>query len=180
MAPLFKNLENMTLKKRVLAVSSVTLLLLCLFTGCKDRNKVEATPEESMTLSAADTTQVVDLMNRYFDLLVNKDFDGAMSMVSQLRNDSLVEMDSDMQKHYQMGMKIVSPIRYQLESIIFRTESDCLIRYSAVLFDKESSDDNRPNKMFYAIKPVRINGEWHLTVADDNDMNTRDSKIDKF
>ena len=107
MAPLFKNLENMTLKKRVLAVSSVTLLLLCLFTGCKDRNKVEATPEESMTLSAADTTQVVDLMNRYFDLLVNKDFDGAMSMVSQLRNDSLVEMDSDMQKHYQMGMKIV-------------------------------------------------------------------------
>jgi len=111
---------------------------------------------------------------------MNKDYDGAMSMVSQLRNDSLVEMDSDMQKHYQMGMKIVSPIRYQLESIIFRTESDCLIRYSAVLFDKESSDDNRPNKMFYAIKPVRINGEWHLTVADDNDMNTRDSKIDKF
>ena len=45
-----------------------------------------------MSLSEADTTKVVDLMNQYFDLLMNKDFDGAMSMVSQLRNDSLTEM----------------------------------------------------------------------------------------
>ena len=133
-----------------------------------------------MSLSKADTTKVVDLMNQYFDLLMNKDYDGAMSMVSQLRNDTLTEMTPELQKHYQMGMRIITPIRYQLESIIFRADYDCLVRYSAVLFDKESSDDNRPNKMFYAIKPVRINGEWHLTVADDNDMNTRDSKIDKF
>ena len=34
--------------------------------------------------------------------------------------------------------------------------------------------------MFYAIKPVRVNGEWHLTVADDDDLNTRDSKIEKY
>lgn len=133
-----------------------------------------------MSLSEADTTQVIDLMNQYFDLLMNKDYDGAMSMVLQLRNDSLTEMTPELQKHYQMGMKIISPIRYQLESIIFRTESDCLVRYSAVLFDKEDVNDNRPNKMFYAIKPVRVNGEWHLTVADDDDVNTRDSKIDKY
>ena len=133
-----------------------------------------------MSLSEADTTKVVDLMNQYFDLLMNKDFDGAMSMVSQLRNDSLTEMTPELQKHYQMGMRIITPIRYQLESIIFRTESDCLVRYSAVLFEKEDVNDNRPNKMFYAIKPVRVNGEWHLTVADDDDLNTRESKIGKY
>jgi hypothetical protein len=32
--------------------------------------------------------------------------------------------------------------------------------------------------MFYAIKPVRIDGKWYLTVADNDDLNTRDSKID--
>lgn len=133
-----------------------------------------------MSLSEADTTKVVDLMNQYFDVLMNKDYDRALSMISQLRNDSLTEMSPELQKHYQMGMKIISPIRYQLESIIFRTESDCLVKYSAVLFEKEDVNDNRPNKMFYAIKPVRINGEWHLTVADDDDVNTRDSKIEKY
>ena len=170
----------MTLKK-VLTVFSFVLLFLGLGVSCTNKNKsVEETPQETMSLSAADTTQVIDLMNHYFDLLMNKDYDGAMSMVSQLRNDSLTEMTPELQKHYQMGMKIIIPIRYQLESIIFRTESDCLVRYSAVLFEKEDVNDNRPNKMFYAIKPVRFNGEWHLTVADDDDLNTRDSKIDKY
>jgi hypothetical protein len=76
-----------------------------------------------------------------------------------------------------MGMKIISPIRYEMESMVFESDRDCLVKYSAVLFDKEGNDDKRPNKMFYAIKPVRINGEWYLTVSDKNDMNTRDSKI---
>ena len=170
----------MTLKK-VLTVFSFVLLLLGLSVCCTNKNKsAEETPQETMSLAAADTTKVIDLMNQYFDLLMNKDYDGAMSMVSQLRNDSLTEMTPELQNHYQMGMKIITPLRYQLESIIFRTESDCLVRSSAVLFDKEDVTDNRPNKMFYAIKPVRVNGEWHLTVADDDDLNTRESKIEKY
>ena len=170
----------MTLKK-VLTVFSFVLLLLGLSVCCTNKNKsVEETPQETMSLAAADTTQVVDLMNQYFGLLMKKDYDGAMSMVSQYRNNVLIDLTPELQKHYQMGMKIITPTRYQLESIIFRTESDCLVRYSAVLFDKEDVNDNRPNKMFYAIKPVRVNGEWHLTVADDDDVNTRDSQIDKY
>ena len=169
----------MTLNKKILTVFSLVLLFLGLCVGCTNKNKSVEEAKETMSLSANDTTQVIDLMHQYFDLLLNKDFDGAMSMVSQLRNDSLVEMTPELQKHYQMGMKIISPVRYELENMFFRTESDCLVKYSAVLFDKEDINDNRPNKMFYAIKPVRIDGEWHLTVADDGDLNTRDSKIDK-
>ena len=180
MAPLFKNYNCMTLNKQILTVFSLVLLLFGLCIACTDKNKTaEETTEETMLLSANDTTQVFDLMHQYFDLLLNKDFEGAMSMVSQYRNDSLVEMTPELQKHYQMGMKIISPVRYELESVIFRTESDCLVKYSGVLFDKEDVNDNRPNKMFYAIKPVRINGEWHLTVADEDDLNTRESKIEE-
>lgn len=170
----------MTLNKKILSVFSLVLLLLGLCVGCTDKNKgAEETTEETMSLSVNDTTQVIDLMHQYFDLLLNKDFDGAMAMVSQLRNDSLVEMSPEMQKHYQMGMKLVSPIRYEMENIFFRTESDCLVKYTGILFDKEDPKDNRPNKMFYAIKPVRINGEWHLTVADVDDQNTKSSKIEQ-
>ena len=156
-----------------------SVLLLALFACCTGTNKTEEIPQEKMSLSTADTTKVVDLMNQYFDLLLNKDYDGAMSMVSQLRDDSLTEMTPELQNHYLMGMKIFSPVRYELENLVFETETDCLVKYSAVLFEKEAPDDNRPNKMFYVIKPVRINGEWYLTVADDSDMNTRDSRIEK-
>lgn len=156
-----------------------SVLLLILFSCCTGKNKTEEIPEETMSLSTADTTKVVDLMNHYFDFLLNKDYDGAMSMVSQLRNDSLTEMTPELQNHYLMGMKLLSPVRYELENMVFETETDCLVKYSAVLFEKEGPKDNRPNKMFYVIKPVRINSEWYLTVADDNDMNTRDSRIEK-
>jgi hypothetical protein len=170
----------MTLNKKILTVFSVVVLLLGLCTSCSKKNKpVEETQEETMTLSASDTTQVMDLMHQYFDLLQNKNYEGAMSMLSQLRNDSLKELSSEMRKHYQMGMQIVVPIRYEIETMKFRTESDCLVRYAGILFEKEDANDKRPNKMYYAVKPVRLNGEWHLTVADQDDLNTRKSKIDE-
>ena len=166
----------MILKNKFLTALCAVLLMV-LFAGCTGKNKVEEDAQEVMSLSGADTTKVIDLMNQYFDLLLKKDFDGALSMVSQLRNDSLTEMTPDLKNHYLMGMKIISPVRYQLESMRFETETDCLVKYSAILFEKEGDDDNRPNKMFYAIKPVRIGGEWHLTVADSDDSNTRESNI---
>ena len=179
MAPPFKiKIIFMTLKNKFLTVFCAVLLTI-LFAGCTGKNKAEEeAPQEKMSLSDADTTKVMDLVNHYFDLLLNKDFDGALAMVSQLRNDSLTEMTPELKSHYLMGMKIISPIRYEVENLIFNTETDCLVRYSAILFDKEGDEDKRPNKMFYAIKPVRVNGEWHLTVADNDDLNTRESDID--
>ena len=101
-----------------------------------------------MTLSANDTTAVVDLMHQYFDKLMSKDFDGAIAMIYQLKNDSLLPMDSTVKKHYDMGVKLIVPLRYEMESMVFETESDCLVKYSAVLFEKENDKDNRPNKVF--------------------------------
>ena len=170
----------MTLKNKYLTAFCAFLTLLAIGVGCTNNSKSdEDVSEKSMSLSAADTTQVINMMNQYFDLLLKKDFDGALSMLSQLRDDSLVEMSPDLQNHYQIGMRVVSPIRYKIESMIFESDQDCLVKYSAALFEKEDLSDTRPNKMFYAIKPVRINGVWHLTVADDDDLNTRDSNIQK-
>jgi len=168
----------MTLKNKLLTLLC-SVLLLTLFAGCTSNKKGEVVePEEKMSLSSTDTTEVRNLMNQYFNYLLNKDFDGALSMVSQLANDSLREMTPELKEHYQMGMKIVSPIRFEIENMVFETETDCEVKYSAILFEKDGSDDKRPNKMFYAIKPVRIDGKWYLTVADNDDLNTRDSKID--
>ena len=170
----------MTLKNKFLTTFCAVLLLLVMFASCKRENKVEGqgtATEEKMTLSGSDTTKVMTLMHQYFDFLLKKDYDGAMSMIYQLRNDSLLDAEPEVEEHYQMGMKLVTPIRYEIETMIFETERDCLVKYSAVLFEKEGEGDNRPNKMFYAIKPVRVNGEWYLTVSDKDDMNTRDSQI---
>jgi len=169
----------MTLRKQTSAVC-LGALLSVIIAACTGKNQKDVVVEENrMELSSADTTEVTTLMNQYFDLLLKKDFDGALSMVSQLNDDSLSAMTPELKAHYLMGMKIIQPLRYEIELMQFETEKDCLVKYSAILFDKESFDDNRPNKMFYVIKPVRIDGKWHLTVADDDDMNTRDSKIAK-
>lgn len=167
----------MTLNKKILTVFSLVILLFALCVGCTNKSKQVEMPQETMKLSAVDTTQVLDLVQQYFDLLLKKDFEGAMSMLSQLRGGSLQEMSPEMRKHYEVGMKIITPIRYELENIVFKTEEDCLVRYSGILFEKEDPTDKRPNKVYYAVKPVRINGEWHLTVADVDDQNTKESEI---
>lgn len=167
----------MTLKFKFLTIFCALLFIIA-FMGCTGKNNSNEEPlKESISFSAADTSQVMNLMNQYFDLLMKRDYEGAMSMVSQLKNDSLTELSPEVEKHYLMGMKIISPIRFELESMVFETETDCLVKYSAVLFDKEDKDDNRPNKMFYGIKPVRVNDKWYLTVSDSEDLNTRDSNI---
>lgn len=169
----------MTLKIKFLTTFSAVLLLCVLLADCTGNKSEGVAPaeEESMILSANDTTKVIDLMQEYFNLLQNRDFEGAISMMYQLRNDSLLDVDPEVRSHYLMGMQLISPLRYEIESMYFETERDCLVKYSAVLFEKEGDDDNRPNKMFYAIKPMRVHGKWYLTVSDKNDMNTRDSKI---
>jgi hypothetical protein len=168
----------MKLMTKLLTSFCVLLTLGILFASCNGKNQAAQEPEETMSLTAADTAQVAELMNQYFDLLMKKDFDAALSMLSQLRNDSLSSVPEDVAKHYMMGMKLVTPIRYEVDEMTFRKDWDCLVKYSAVLFEKDSVGDNRPNKMTYAIKPVRFNGQWHLTVADKNDSNTQDSKIE--
>ena len=168
----------MTLKTKFLTAFSAVLLFCVLFAGCTGNKGESVAPvEESMALSDYDTTMVCDLMQQYFNCLQNKDYDAAMAMIYQLRNDSLLEVDSEILYHYLMGMKMVSPQRYEIEDIVFLKERDCLVKYSAVLFEKENEDDRRPNKMFYTLRPIRVHGQWYLTVSDKDDMNTRDSKI---
>ena len=168
----------MTLKNKIWTLLYSALLILVLSTGCTGKSEKADSSDESMTLSANDTAKVVDLMHQYFDLLINQDYSGAMSMLHQFQNDSLFEMTPEVKQHYELGMKMIVPVRYELETMVFNTESDCLVKYSAVLFDKEGDSDNRPNKMSYTVRPVRLNGEWFLTVSDKKDMNTRDSKIE--
>ena len=168
----------MTLKNQIWTLFCSALLILVLSTGCTSKSEKADSSDESMTLSANDTTKVVDLMHQYFDLLMNQDYNGAMSMLHQFRNDSLFEMSPEVKQHYELGMKMILSVRYELETMVFNTESDCLVKYSAILFDKEGDDDNRPNKMSYTVRPVRLNGEWFLTVSDKNDRNTRDSEIE--
>ena len=150
-------------------------MLLAGCTGNKSDNVVQ--DEETMLLSDFDTTMVRSLMEQYFDCLKARDYDKAVAMLYQLRNDSLLEVEPEVKKHYLMGMKLMPPLRYEIDSIVFRTERDCLVKYSGILFEKENESDNNPNKMFYTVRPIRVHGKWYLTVSDKDDMNTRDSKI---
>ena len=71
---------------------------------------------------------------------------------------------------------MLHPIRYEIESYIFRFENDCEVKYKGILFDK-ADDDPAPNTVSYMIKPVRLNHTWYLTLADSQDVNTINSEI---
>ena len=72
----------MTLNKKILTVFSLVILPFALCVGCTNKRKQVEVPQATMKLSSVDTTQVLDLVQQYFDLLLKKDFAGARSMLS--------------------------------------------------------------------------------------------------
>ncbi len=158
----------------------VSIILCSSCQGSKEKPvNSQSDKEIYMVVEGKDTTAVLNLMNTYFDLLKKKDFEGAISMMKEydVKEHTLRDVSEEIKKHYLMSLKAFSPIDYQVEQLVFLAETDCKVKYSAILFEKENDEDNRPNKMFFAVKPVRIEGQWYLTVADRDDDNTKLSDI---
>ena len=67
-------------------------------------------------------------------------------------------------------------LNYKIESIIFNTETDSQVKYTVEFFEKKPGDP-RPNTTSFFIKPMRVKGQWYLTMYDSNTNNGGQSGI---
>jgi hypothetical protein len=151
----------------------LAVLTLLTFSACKKSHQKtleeiekEAKPEVAMQLGANDTIEVHSLVDHFIECLSNKNVDAAVDMLYVLNNDSVVSLPAKMAKTQKILFNRFQGVKYDVEHLIFYSETDTEVKYTVTLFEKKDENDNRPNKISFYLKPVRRNGKWYLTMGD--------------
>lgn len=156
---------------RLLAVAAVAVPL-CLLCSCKGEQKgsggnIMVNIGPTMTLDSQDTIIVDQLSTEYIEHLKNKEFDAALAMLYYLDPDSaVVPLPRNLAIRQMQIFHMFPVLDYKFESIRFRTESDCQVKF-IITFDEPAEGEtvNKYTTSMY-LQPVRREGQWYLTVRD--------------
>lgn len=155
--------------KKYLVYLSIILVALASCKGNQkqaeeeDENPYEVKPE--MELSTRDTLGVMDACTAYFDKLVAQDYEGAVSMLKVLNQDTkkIEELSDSLHTQELMRAKMFPVYGYEVESIQFHTETDSKAKYYIFISPKEEGKEQA--KMSVTFRPVREGNTWYLTLA---------------
>lgn len=164
---------------RLLHYSCLAFVLAVCLAGCsgKDKKTEIRTKGPNMTLEQRDTTEVYQLTKSFLELLKAKEIDKAVSMLYFLDADrEVVSLPDSLVERQKSVFRMFPVLNYKIESIIFNTETDSQVKYTVEFFKKQPGD-TRPNTTSFFIKPMRVNGQWFLTMFDSNTNNGGQSGI---
>lgn len=159
-------------KKRMKKLSIVFVALIAmLMIGCKKSEKsqgvkpsTELKPE--MVVTAKDTVAVKQLCAQFFSKLKQKDLRGAVGMLRYYEADSVAPLPAVLEAKEATILGMFLGMKYDIDHIIFLKDYDSEVKYTVTMFDKTDPNDKRPNKTSFLIRPVRVRGQWYLTLAD--------------
>lgn len=168
--------------KRILFLSLPILALLLCFTGCKPSKQAPVDEDSSLILqpksdySRSDTVEVRALVDSLLTELNAHRFDKAVSLLTYLKGEEIVPLTKEQAHRQQQLFSSLRGIRYEAGDLIFHEEKDNQMKFRVILFEREPGD-NRPNEVSFAVRPVRRDGKWYLTMADDTNPTIEKSEI---
>ena len=144
------------------------LLSFCLsFSFCKRNNSQETVVTEgdfSSSLTAQDTTIVLEKTNLCMEELKNGKLEEALGMIYFLNEDrEPVQMSEALYNETLDRFKMFPVLSYKLENFSFDEQTENLVKYSTIFFEKKP-DDKMPNTIAVVFNPVKYNGQWYLTL----------------
>ncbi|MBP9507133.1 MAG: hypothetical protein KBE85_04325 [Bacteroides sp.] len=143
------------------------LFLLCIVvTSCNNaKNKQEAKLVEIIPIfSKEDTAEVVRLTTEYLEHLKNKEFDLALQMLNQMKNDSVQTLSKKDQEDMKQQYRTFPVLSYTIEGIMMNDERNTEVTYSVEFFKKQAGQEDIPNTMSFCLNPQKIQGTWYLGV----------------
>ena len=158
------------------------LALLCL-SSCKKEKQQTVEDDDlmnpQMELTQADTAEVLSLAQRYIELRKEGRTEDAMAMIYYLNGDSIIPLPKSLRARFDRYYSRIDLRGKEalIDWVQFYTEKDCRVKYTVTLFEQKPGE-NLPNKMSFALNPIRRDGKWYLTLADDaSDQRPEGSKI---
>ena len=158
----------------------VAIALLFILGSCENKNKQQSLDELAkdvilqprMEINAEDSAEVFNLVNMYLDKLRDGKYDEAAGMLYEIGNDGLAPLPERRMRAQRVLMERFHGVRYELERIAYDSETQNLAKYTVTLFEKEDGDP-RANTMSFVLMPVRWEGKWYLTLANNSLVGNR-------
>ena len=149
----------------VLVAISAPLFLFSCVGEKKDGGSVkEDINMPRMTLDSQDTIIVDQLATEFIEHLKNKEYEDAISMLYYLHPDSsIVPMPRNLAIRQEQIFRTFPVLDYRFESIRFRTETDCQVKFN-ITFARSAEGEDRTTSLY--LQPIRRDGQWYLSVRD--------------
>lgn len=153
--------------KNLLVLAFSALVLAVSFSACSGCSSQKSEVEEDTipTFAKGDTTDVLNMTTRYLDLVKNKQYDDAVSMLRVIVNDTANAVSEDMKQSIIRQHKNFPVLAYSLDDMTFIDATHVRITYSIEFFEKEPGS-KIPNTVKLAFEPQRINAEWFLGLSE--------------
>lgn len=166
------------MKNRYFLLLSVVAVLL--LTACKGEQKKETKMARAdlpveMDVSPYDTTTVRQLATDFLGLVKQGDIDAAVSRLYILQGDEVKPLPDKDKRGCKAMLGLHQVFDYSIDSLIFYKETDSKVCYTLVLQDPSTTAS--PAHMQGLIRPVRRDGQWYITLAN-NATETQKSALD--
>ena len=144
----------------------ILLSVLIVAISCSERRKAPTDTPAKMELSSKDTSAVRSQCDAFMQLLKDKNYDEALSNLYYIDSlKQLIPLPKDLQNNFMNVLNTFPVLEYHFSGMIFKDEMDNQVKYTIEFFEKAVGDD-RPNTTSMYFRPVRVKGDWYLTVYD--------------
>lgn len=99
------------------------------------------------------------MVEQYFGLLSAKDYDKALDMLSEIKNDTIRPLLSSTREIYRSNFETFPVLEYNKVSMDWKDMDPIVLTYD-IVFAK--GEDGTPYKTKSVLQPIRVNGEWYL------------------
>ena len=154
------------MKKLLYVVPFFALILMACSGGKKEEFRFSPPRfDEYMSRTAQDSADVLNLTNRFLDLLKGGQYDEALNMLYTFNSeDSIIQPIADERRQELLSTFGTFPVlNYEIDTVLMYTEFDTEVRYIYEFF-KKPEGSTMPNTMNGTVCPHRYEGQWYLTV----------------
>ena len=147
-----------------------TLGFICLLVAesCrqKPQSSVDETTEFRGSLTSEDTVQMLKLCDDCMVLLKNKNIDGALAMLNEYDDstNSVQPLTDPTKAKYTRVFNMFPVLEYELAGYTFVQEGLNDVKYTITFAEEEHPEKNGEPKTSFMFNPVKIDGQWYLTV----------------
>ena len=165
--------------KRIALFLAVVAFLL-LYTSCSSNKKqAPAAPAKpSYTFTKEDTAEIMSQVNQFISFMEEKNIRDAVGMLNFLaEGDSIKPLNTMFERRQAMSLMNVLGVKYDLNHLTLRSNTNNEVKIDITLFDKASGDP-KPNMTGFYLRPVKFEGKWYLTVWDNITNTNQDRNTD--
>lgn len=158
--------------KKYLSLAVLGLLLLASCGG--DKKKGEETGPQNkylrpvtLDLTERDTVQIHDLVESYVQAFANNDFEAASQMLYRVENDSVMPLSDEERRNFVQAMSRFKVYACKLSSFVIRTEKNNEMKLAVQIMENGDMETGK-GVTHFSLNPVLKNGQWYLTVRDND------------